>query len=161
MRKIISLFLVICLFSVYGCFGKFNLTRKVYDINAKVGDKFLRSAVTWAFIIIPVYGIAAFLDFVLFNTIEFWTGSNPVAEKEKEFFYAYKDDMFYVKAKKVNSDEIVYKIRHYRGDRLMDTLEISWNLTTNVSTGIYKNNNETVHYLADQEGLKTKEVIVN
>ncbi|MCX7990907.1 MAG: DUF3332 domain-containing protein [Proteobacteria bacterium] len=161
MKRFIAFLLLICLTNVYGCFGKFNLTRKVYDINSKVSDKFLRSAVTWAFIIIPVYGISALLDFVLFNTIEFWTGKNPIAEKEKEFFYAYKDDLFYIKAKKTKNDEVVYKIRHYRGDVLCDTLEINWNLADGTSKGLFKNNKETVLYMADQDGLKKEEHLIN
>jgi hypothetical protein len=34
--------------------------------------------------IIPVYGIAGFLDLFIFNLIEFWTGSNPMAMKVGE-----------------------------------------------------------------------------
>jgi hypothetical protein len=29
--------------------------------------------------VVPVYGIAGFIDAVILNSIEFWTGSNPVA----------------------------------------------------------------------------------
>ena len=46
----------LALTSLTGCYGKFALTRKVYGINGDVKDKFLRSAVTWAFVIVPVYG---------------------------------------------------------------------------------------------------------
>jgi len=62
-----------------GCFGKFQLTRKLYAFNESVGEKFVQSLVCWAFVIIPVYGVAAVLDFILFNVLEFWTGSNPLA----------------------------------------------------------------------------------
>jgi hypothetical protein len=65
-------------FTLTGCFGKFALTRKVYNFNAEIGDKFLRSIVLWVFIVLPVYSIAAFIDFIAFNLIEFWTGNNPV-----------------------------------------------------------------------------------
>lgn len=61
-----------------GCFGRFQLTRSVYDLNRSVSDKYLRSAVTWLFVIAPVYGVAALLDFVVFNLVEFWSGENPV-----------------------------------------------------------------------------------
>ncbi|HEY3490355.1 MAG TPA: DUF3332 family protein [Candidatus Deferrimicrobiaceae bacterium] len=62
-----------------GCYGKFQLTRMIYDLNRSVEDKYVRSAVTWAFVIVPVYGFSAFLDFVVFNVVEFWTGENPMA----------------------------------------------------------------------------------
>ncbi len=61
-----------------GCFGRFALTRKVYELNESVDDKFLRSIVTFAMVVIPVYGVCAFADWALFNTIEFWGGKNPV-----------------------------------------------------------------------------------
>jgi hypothetical protein len=61
-----------------GCFGKFQLTRMIYDLNKSVEDKYVRSAVTWAFLIVPVYGFSAFLDAAVFNVVEFWTGENPM-----------------------------------------------------------------------------------
>ncbi len=152
MKKIVALFVAVSIFMLSGCYGKFNLTRKVYNINGSVDNKFLRSAVTWAFIIIPVYGIAALLDFILFNTIEFWTGSNPIAEGEKEFFYAHKDELFYIKAKK-DKNMVTYKIRHYREDKLVDTLDISWDLKDGISKGVLNKNGEISRYLANKDGL--------
>jgi hypothetical protein len=77
--KVVALVLVISVGIVFsaGCYGKFQLTRTVYDINTSVQDKYVRSAVTWL-LIIP-YGIAGFLDFAVFNLIEFWSGENPIA----------------------------------------------------------------------------------
>ncbi len=60
-----------------GCFGKFGLTRKLYAWNEGVGDKWVRSVVMWGMMIIPVYGVAGAGDFLVLNTVEFWTGSNP------------------------------------------------------------------------------------
>ena len=34
-----------------GCFGKFQLTRKLYDINQSIDEKYVRSAATWLFVI--------------------------------------------------------------------------------------------------------------
>ena len=62
-----------------GCFGSFALTRKVYEFNKGVGDKWMQSIVAWAFCIIPVYGFAVGVDFIILNLVEFWTGTNPVA----------------------------------------------------------------------------------
>jgi hypothetical protein len=68
--------------TVSGCFGKFALTRKVYGFNDSIGNKFLKSVVLWAMLIIPVYELSAFVDWFLFNLIEFWSGSNPIALEE-------------------------------------------------------------------------------
>ena len=63
-----------------GCFGKFALTRKLYSWNDDLGNKFVKTIVLWAFMIVPVYEIFGFADFIILNTVEFWTGSNPVAD---------------------------------------------------------------------------------
>jgi hypothetical protein len=62
-----------------GCFGAFNVTRKVYGFNKTVStNKFARELVFLAFNIVPVYGVAGFADAVIVNSVEFWTGKNPV-----------------------------------------------------------------------------------
>ncbi len=69
--------------SVSSCYGKFTLTRNIYTWNGSVSqNKFVQSLVFWGLNIIPVYGIGAFVDAVLLNTIEFWTGNNPMAMKD-------------------------------------------------------------------------------
>ena len=62
-----------------GCFGKFALVKKVYGFNETIGDKWLRSLLMFGLVVIPVYQVAAFFDYVVLNVIEFWTGSNPAA----------------------------------------------------------------------------------
>jgi hypothetical protein len=76
--KVVALALVVSVGIVFsaGCFGKFQLTRSLYEVNKSVEDKYLRSVVTWLFVI--PYGITGFLDFAVFNLIEFWSGQNPV-----------------------------------------------------------------------------------
>jgi hypothetical protein len=62
-----------------GCFGQFQLVRKTYQFNKDVSpDKWVRELVFLVMTIIPVYGIASFLDAIIINSIEFWTGKNPV-----------------------------------------------------------------------------------
>jgi hypothetical protein len=63
-----------------GCYGSFGLTKKIYKWNGSLGNKFLNTVVMWAFLIIPVYQLASLGDLIIFNLIEFWTGSNPVAD---------------------------------------------------------------------------------
>ncbi|MCE9598589.1 MAG: DUF3332 domain-containing protein [Spirochaetia bacterium] len=65
------------------CFGKFPLVRKIYELNELVGEKagggylgrFISTVVMWVCLILPIYGIAGFLDILIFNLIEFWTGT--------------------------------------------------------------------------------------
>ena len=66
-----------------GCFGSFELTKKLYNWNDGVSSqKFVKSLVFWGLCIIPIYEIGVMLDVVIFNLIEFWGGSNPIAMNE-------------------------------------------------------------------------------
>jgi hypothetical protein len=80
--------------SMFGCYGNFSLTRKLYTWNGTVGDKFINNLVFWILMWIPVYSAASTIDFVLLNTIEFWTGTNPMAmnDGEQVIKYAQNDD---------------------------------------------------------------------
>lgn len=87
MAKAIALLLVASVgFVSSGCFGKFQLTRKVYEVNRSMEEKYSRSALTWVLVIVPVYAIAGLLDFVAFNLIEFWSGQNPLDETASRVF---------------------------------------------------------------------------
>ena len=66
------------------CYGPFRLTTRLHTWNGQVGDKFVNALVFFAFVVVPVYGVTTFADAVVFNTIEFWGGQNPVAMREGE-----------------------------------------------------------------------------
>jgi hypothetical protein len=66
------------------CYGPFNLTRNVYHWNSnikggsEVNEKWMKEFVFFGMIIIPVYMFSALLDAFIFNSIQFWSGNNPV-----------------------------------------------------------------------------------
>jgi hypothetical protein len=67
----------------FGCYGSFNLTRALYKFNGEVkaGDnKQLSGAVQSVIMILlsPIYGLATLADALIINSIEFWTGKNPM-----------------------------------------------------------------------------------
>lgn len=63
-----------------GCYGSFAAWHNVHKYNGEVSsNKFAQEAVFLILNIIPVYGVAALLDVLIFNTIEFWSGDNPLA----------------------------------------------------------------------------------
>jgi hypothetical protein len=79
LKNVVCIFLVgVMLATSFGCYGSFNLVKKVYKYNGTVGDKWTIEIVFLVMAIIPVYEVSAFVDAVLFNSIEFWTGNNPV-----------------------------------------------------------------------------------
>ena len=61
------------------CVGSFGLFNRVSSWNQSVGTKFVNELVFLALNIIPVYGVAYLADALVINSIEFWTGSNPMA----------------------------------------------------------------------------------
>jgi len=65
-----------------GCLGQNALFNQVQDWNASATDeKFVDQGISFAFWIIPVYPLTLFADVIILNSIEFWTGSNPVSGK--------------------------------------------------------------------------------
>ncbi len=62
-----------------GCFGPFNLTRRVYHWNDTVSQgKWEKEIVFLLLTWVPIYGLATLADGLVFNSFEFWTGNNPV-----------------------------------------------------------------------------------
>ncbi len=82
--------LVVFSTSLQSCIGSFTLTKKVYEFNKGVGDKWIQELVFLVFCAIPVYSIAVFVDAVILNLIEFWTGSNPMSMNEGDIEIQYK-----------------------------------------------------------------------
>ncbi len=77
--KIVSSILIaVLLTTAVGCYGSFQLVNKVYKFNGGLGSKFVNELGFLVMVIIPVYGVATFIDVVILNTIEFWTGKNPM-----------------------------------------------------------------------------------
>ncbi|MCD7973364.1 MAG: DUF3332 domain-containing protein [Candidatus Azobacteroides sp.] len=60
------------------CIGSFNLSKKVLGWNHTVGSKFVNEVVFLAMWIVPVYEVCFLADFLVLNSIEFWTDENPV-----------------------------------------------------------------------------------
>ena len=106
-----------------GCFGKFQLTRKVYDINQSIDEKYVRSAATWIFVIVQVYTVAALLDLIVFNVIEFWTGENPVASAPVTKVYAHGNGRTVLSLSRDGSATVAV-IERYEGERLVSTLRV-------------------------------------
>lgn len=64
-----------------GCYGPFYLTRKVHHWNGEVSNnKWIVEAVFLVCTWLPVYSIASLADAIIFNSVEFWTGKNPMAD---------------------------------------------------------------------------------
>ena len=65
------------------CIGFFGLTSSVMKWNNQIGSKFLNELVFFAFWVLPVYEVTALADVLVINSIEFWSGRNPLTASEK------------------------------------------------------------------------------
>lgn len=64
------------------CIGSFKLSNKVLSWNNQVGGKFVNELVFICFWILPVYELTMIADVLVINSIEFWSGSNPIASTD-------------------------------------------------------------------------------
>ena len=71
-RKLVMGTLVAAMPAMVGCYGDFPLTAAVYEMNGRVENTVVEQVVFWAFVILPVYGGAMFIDAVVFNLVDFW-----------------------------------------------------------------------------------------
>lgn len=60
------------------CIGSFSLFNRVLSWNKELSNKFVNELV---FIVIsPAYAVCGVVDLFVLNTVEFWSGSNPMAK---------------------------------------------------------------------------------
>lgn len=83
-KPIVAVVLASCLlFS--SCLGSFRAFNNLKEWNQGISEsKFVNNLVFWGLNIVPVYGLFFLGDTIIFNVIEFWSGSNPIAMKEGE-----------------------------------------------------------------------------
>ena len=60
------------------CIGSFQLTNKVFKLNNNIGEKWVNELVFAACCILPVYEITLFVDAIVLNSIEFWSGKKLI-----------------------------------------------------------------------------------
>jgi hypothetical protein len=128
--KLTALLLVVIFvsFSSISCYGNFSLVKKLYIWNGTIENKFAKSAATWIMFIIPVYGVAGFIDFVILNVIEFWSGENPVTMSAgvKEVQYVEKDGKTYQITATKNRFDIVEQGKDNQVSLIYQESDMSW-----------------------------------
>lgn len=83
LSRCIAALLCAAMLSMSSCIGSFSLTNRLMGWNQHIGNKFLNELVFFAFWILPVYEVTALADVLVLNSIEFWTGDNPMAKGER------------------------------------------------------------------------------
>lgn len=79
-KKILPIVLSVMISSLafQSCIGSFALTNKVLKWNRNVSNKFVNELVFFAFWVLPVYEVTSIADLLVVNSIEFWSGNNPL-----------------------------------------------------------------------------------
>ncbi|MDX2320777.1 MAG: DUF3332 family protein [Moritella sp.] len=69
---------------ITGCVGSNAVTAKVMQFNIEVVDnRYARGGLN--ILMAPVYGISVAVDYLVFNSLGFWTGTNPLNGKPHIF----------------------------------------------------------------------------
>lgn len=65
------------------CIGSYSTFNSLKNWNKQVSDsKFVNNLLFWGLWIVPAYELSIIGDTIIFNVIEFWSGSNPIAMNE-------------------------------------------------------------------------------
>lgn len=117
------------------CVGSFGLFNRLSSWNQSIGNKFVNELVFLACNIIPVYGVAYLADVLVINSIEFWSGSNPMANVGD-----------------------VKKVKGENGNYLVKTLENGYSITKEGETAsmdlIYNKEANTWNVVANGESAE-------
>jgi hypothetical protein len=66
-----------------GCFGTFSTLKRMYRWNETVdANKWAKWGVFAATMIVPIYPSATIFDMIFTNSVEFWSGRNPMDATE-------------------------------------------------------------------------------
>ena len=103
------------------CVGSFGLFNRLSSWNQSLGNKFVNELVFLALNIVPAYSISYLADVLVINSIEFWSGSNPMA----------------------NIGD-VQKVKGENGNYLVETLENGYSITKEGET-------DSMQLIYDQE----------
>ncbi|MEH6406636.1 MAG: DUF3332 domain-containing protein [Leeuwenhoekiella sp.] len=133
MKKLLTCSVMSLLMLCTSCLGSFSAFNNLKDWNMEISDsKFVNNLVFWALNIVPVYGLFFVGDVLIFNVIEFWSGSNPIAMNEGEVetqILAYKGNTYKMTATKNHFDIAIIEGER-KGNHLLLSYEPedrSWN----------------------------------
>lgn len=107
------------------CIGSFQLTKNLYNWNMDIDGRWGSEMVFLAMNIIPVYAVTLLADGVVLNSIEFWTGNNPLAmnDAEKQTRIVKNGDDSY----KLTAEKNIIQVQKLSGDNTGETGEFVWN----------------------------------
>lgn len=140
------------------CIGSFGLTNKLLDWNKSIDSKFVNELVFIAFWIVPVYEISAIADILVLNSIEFWSGDNPVADAGNVKKVETNNGIYTVETKK-DGYHIQKEGEETAVDLVFNGTDKSWSVEADgEATKLlqFKGNNEVVMFLPDGKEMNVE-----
>lgn len=144
------------------CIGSFGLWNTVLDWNKGVGNKFVNELVFVACNIIPVYAVCYVVDLFVLNSIEFWSGSNPMANAGEVKTVKGKDGDYLVKnlenGYSITKDDqeinLVYNQENNTWNLVADEINTELvKINNNGTADLYLPNGETLNVTMDAQGM--------
>jgi len=84
MKKTIAIVMASCILLSLGCTGPFKLTKSVHTWQTGFENKWVDEVAFLGCVILPVYSLTMLGDAIIFNSVEFWTGDNPMETVQLE-----------------------------------------------------------------------------
>lgn len=134
------------------CVGSFGLFNRIASWNQSVGNKFVNELVFLALNIVPVYGVCYLADALVINSIEFWSGSNPMANVGTIKKVQGENGNYYVKTIE-NGYNITKEGETASMDLIFNQESQSWNVVSEgIDTPLLKMNNDGTASLYMSDG---------
>ena len=145
-------------FTFTSCIGSFALSNKLLSWNKQIGNKFVNELVFFCFWILPVYEVTGLADILVLNSIEFWSGSNPVADAGTVKTIETKDGTYAIETQK-DGYHIQKEGEEKAVDLVFNEADKSWSVEANgESTKLLKftGDDEVVMYLPDGKEMNVE-----
>lgn len=122
-----------------GCYGSFALTSKLHNWNGQVSNsKFVNELVFVGLCILPAYELSCLGDALIFNSIEFWGGNNPIA----------------MKAGIIEKDQVMYAGNSYTVTKSLNKMAVSSDKSDAIAEFQYFPEEESWYLMDGQDKVK-------
>lgn len=152
------------------CIGSFGLWNKLLSWNKNLSNKFVNELV---FIVIsPAYAVCGIADIFVLNTVEFWSGTNPISKVgHVENVWGQDGKLYAVKTIKDG-----YEITRPTGEKVFFTYNKKNNSWSMEENGVLKElfrfnedgtlktvlpNGETIDVAANEQGVYQLRMVMN
>ena len=124
----VAIVVATCILLTTGCMGNMGITQNVKKVNlSPTENRWGREGIFLGFQIFWVYRISALLDLIVFNSIEFWSGENPITDQPAlvnipketlEKIFGERSSVDMAQIKRINDTEAKMYLAFANGDKM-------------------------------------------